>query len=118
MIRLQPIRPRIIHLHFHAIQIHPNLPCPIHHKPIPHCHLPPRVLARLRPLRQQRHHPPRNLPPNLAPALAWIVEISPLDKWKPWKRELLRAALVAVPIIIAIILAAIQFKKDSAGMEM
>ncbi len=54
----------------------------------------------------------------IAPALAWIVEISPLDKWKPWKRELLRTALVAAPIIAAIILAAIQFKKDSAGMEM
>jgi hypothetical protein len=54
----------------------------------------------------------------LAPALAWITEISPMDKWKPWKRELLRFALTATPIIIAIILAAVQFKKDAAGMEM
>jgi hypothetical protein len=53
-----------------------------------------------------------------APLLAWLPEIPPLTKLKPWKRELLRAALTAAPIAIAITLAAIQFKKDSAGMDM
>jgi hypothetical protein len=53
-----------------------------------------------------------------APLLAWIPELPKISNLKSWKRELLRAALVAAPIAAAIVLAAIQFKKDSAGMEM
>ena len=53
-----------------------------------------------------------------APLLAWIPELPKISNLKSWKRELLRFALVAAPIAIAITLAAIQFKKDSAGMEM
>jgi hypothetical protein len=53
-----------------------------------------------------------------APLLAWIPELPKISSLKSWKRELLRAALVAAPIAAAITLAAIQFKKDSAGMEM
>jgi hypothetical protein len=56
-----------------------------------------------------------------APLFAMIVEIPALHRWRPWKRELLRLALVSIPIIVAVIPAAIQFQKDSAassGLEM
>jgi hypothetical protein len=53
-----------------------------------------------------------------APVFGWIAEIPAITRWKPWKRELLRVGLVAIPIIIAVVLAAIQFQKDSAAHSM
>jgi hypothetical protein len=50
-----------------------------------------------------------------APVLGWFVEIPPIKNMKAWKRELLRLVLVFIPIGIAVGLAVIQFKKDSAG---
>ena len=57
----------------------------------------------------------------IAPLLAWIAEIPPINRWKPWRRELLRFVLVVIPIAIAMTMAVIQFRKDSAnnsGVEM
>jgi hypothetical protein len=49
-----------------------------------------------------------------APLLAWIPEIGPIHRLKPWKRESLRLLLVLAPVIVAIILAFRQHKKEAA----
>ncbi len=49
-----------------------------------------------------------------APLLAWIVELPPIRRIRPWRRELLRMILVTIPIVVAIVLAAIQFQKDNS----
>ncbi len=41
----------------------------------------------------------------LAPVLAWVGEAGPFRRWKPWQRELLRGAVVAVPVAVAIAMA-------------
>jgi len=51
----------------------------------------------------------------VAPLVGWIVEVPALRSWKAWKRELLRLALVAIPVGIAVTLAVIQHRKDLAG---
>jgi hypothetical protein len=38
-----------------------------------------------------------------APALAWVAELRPMCRWRPWLREPLRMALVAVPVVIAVV---------------
>jgi hypothetical protein len=49
---------------------------------------------------------------------AWAAEIGPIHRWKPWKRESLRFLLLAVPVIIAVVLAYQQSKQagDFEGM--
>ena len=46
--------------------------------------------------------------------LAWIPEIGPLHRMKPWRRETLRFALVWMPVIVAITLAFKQHKREAA----
>jgi hypothetical protein len=53
----------------------------------------------------------------IAPLLAWIAEWRPMRNWKPWQRELLRMALVFIPVAIAVGMAAIQYKKAVAEGE-
>jgi hypothetical protein len=53
-----------------------------------------------------------------APPLAWIAEIPPISRWKRVNRELLRVALVAIPILVAVGLAHRQFVIDSANKSM
>ena len=48
-----------------------------------------------------------------APLLAWTPEIPAVHRWKPWRRELLRAALVAGPVILALARAYVVFRRDS-----
>lgn len=50
-----------------------------------------------------------------APPLAWMVEIGPVRKSKPWQRESIRLALVAAPVIVACTLAFQQHRKDAAA---
>ena len=38
-----------------------------------------------------------------APAIAWAVELRPMRSWRPWLREPLRMALVAVPVVVAVV---------------
>jgi hypothetical protein len=49
-----------------------------------------------------------------APLLGWVPEIGPIHRLKPWKRESLRLVLVIVPVIVAMILAFKQHKKEAA----
>lgn len=48
------------------------------------------------------------------PAVAWVVEIGPIRRWRPWKRELLRAALLAIPVLLVAIPALVQVSRDAA----
>ncbi len=54
-----------------------------------------------------------------APLLAWIPELGPIKKLKPWKRESLRLLLVAIPVLVAVTLAFRQHREDAkaAGDE-
>jgi hypothetical protein len=49
----------------------------------------------------------------VAPLIAWIPEIGPVHRLKPWKRELLRVALLAIPVLIACALAYKQHKREA-----
>ena len=49
-----------------------------------------------------------------APLLAWIVEAPPMRRWKAWKRELLRMVIIFIPIAVAVGMAVVQFRQDSA----
>lgn len=49
-----------------------------------------------------------------APVLAWIVELPLLKKRKPWIRETVRLALVAIPVVVAVVLA---FKQHNAEQK-
>jgi hypothetical protein len=51
----------------------------------------------------------------IAPLLAWIPEIGPLHRWRPWKRESLRFGLVMIPVAIAMVLAFRQHKAEAAA---
>jgi hypothetical protein len=53
----------------------------------------------------------------VAPLMAWVVEWRPMSRWKSWKREVLRMVLVFIPIGVAVGMAFIQFKKDTAQGE-
>jgi hypothetical protein len=53
---------------------------------------------------------------SVAPLLAWIVEIPPMRNWRAWKRELARLIVVSIPITVAVGMAVVQFRKDSAEM--
>jgi hypothetical protein len=50
-----------------------------------------------------------------APAAAWLVELRPMKHWTPWLREPLRMALVAVPVVIAVVPAAKRSAKEQSG---
>jgi hypothetical protein len=50
-----------------------------------------------------------------APLLAWLVELPFISQLKPTYRGLLRIALTAAPVIVAVVLAGIQFQKDSVA---
>jgi hypothetical protein len=49
-----------------------------------------------------------------APLLAWIPQWKPIHRRNAWQRESLRLLLVLVPVVIAIILAFNQHKKEAA----
>jgi hypothetical protein len=49
-----------------------------------------------------------------APLLAWIMEIGPLHRLKPYKRETIRLVLVLIPVVIGVVLAYKQHKKEAA----
>ncbi len=38
-----------------------------------------------------------------APVAAWAAEIKPVRGWRPWLREPLRMAVVAVPVVVAVV---------------
>ncbi len=38
-----------------------------------------------------------------APAAAWAVELRPVRTWRPWLREPLRMAVVAIPVVVAVV---------------
>jgi hypothetical protein len=48
------------------------------------------------------------------PLLAWIPEIGTIHRLKPWKRESLRLLLVLIPVVITVIFAFRQHKKEAA----
>jgi hypothetical protein len=48
------------------------------------------------------------------PLLAWIPEIGPIHRLKHWKRETLRFALLAIPVILTVIAAKKQHDKEAA----
>ena len=59
----------------------------------------------------------------VAPVLGLIAELPPVQRWKPWRRELARLVLVAIPIGVAIGIAVPKFIREnseatSASQEM
>ena len=50
-----------------------------------------------------------------APALAWVVELRPVRSWRPWLREPLRMALVAVPVVVAVVPGYHRWQKEQAA---
>ncbi len=50
-----------------------------------------------------------------APAVAWVVELRPMRTWRPWLREPLRMALVAAPVVAAVVPAYRQFQREQAA---
>jgi hypothetical protein len=49
------------------------------------------------------------------PLLAWIPEIGPLHRLKPWKRESIRFILIAIPTAAAMALAFREHQKEAAA---
>jgi hypothetical protein len=59
----------------------------------------------------------------IAPLLAWLAELPPLQRWRDWRQELIRLILVAIPIGIVVGIAVPRFihensSSDSAMQEM
>ncbi len=50
-----------------------------------------------------------------APAAAWVVELRPMNSWRPWLREPLRMALVAVPVVVAVVPGYRRWQKEQAA---
>ncbi len=50
-----------------------------------------------------------------APALAWVAELRPVRGWRPWLREPLRMALVAVPVVVAVVPGYRRWQKEQAA---
>jgi hypothetical protein len=50
-----------------------------------------------------------------APLVAWIPEIGPIHRQKPWIRETIRLLLVLIPVAVAMALAFQQHKKEAAA---
>jgi hypothetical protein len=48
------------------------------------------------------------------PLLAWIPEIGPIHRIKPWKRETLRFVLLAIPVVITMVAAKKQHDREAA----
>ena len=50
-----------------------------------------------------------------AAAVAWAVELKPVRNWRPWLREPLRMALVAIPVVLVVVPAYRQWAKEQAA---
>lgn len=53
----------------------------------------------------------------LAPLLCWVAEVPPLRRRPPWQVAILRLVLVAVPLIVALVLAQRDFARSMSNSD-